>query len=77
VSPSPHDSSDFLTTKAEGKKQMEESNPRSFVRRNERKGFGWLRTNEKLMWSLVTRQGVGSALTVRSISVGTKLQCDQ
>ena len=42
---------------------MEESSLRSFVRRNERKGFGWLRTNEKLIWSLMTRRGVGTALT--------------
>ena len=44
--------------------QMEESSLRRFVRTNERKGFGWLRTNEKLIWSLMTRQGVGTALTV-------------
>jgi hypothetical protein len=56
---------------------MEESSLRSFVRRNERKGFGWLRANEKLMWSLMTRQGVVTALTIRSINVGTVVHCGQ
>jgi hypothetical protein len=39
-------------TKAESKKQMAESSLRCFVRRNERKGFDWLRVDEKVIWSV-------------------------